>query len=377
MRKVGAANTNAAGEDRARAKRGAARRDEEIAGTAVAGIVLAGTHSWGDCPLERVLPRPLAPVANFPLISHVLSWLSGNGVNRASVCGNSMTQVLRRHLANGHFPGAVPSGMRMDYFHDVAPRGPAGCVRDAGLHAESDTCVAVEGTIVPLIDLADLVETHRRTGASLTVVVSAGHGVKGVRDDSPTPTGLYVFSRRALERVPRAGYQDIKESLIPRLYQCGESVLTYRTSAATPRVTGVDSYLAVNEWAVSRATIDATMPARLSGYKKVGEARVHPEGSIAPTARLIGPVLIGPGSVIEKDVTIVGPTTIGANCRICSGAVICRCAVWDSAIAGAGSYLDRCIVTSHGVVEPESAHRYVVISETQPRFPWLGGRIKR
>jgi hypothetical protein len=34
----------------------------------VEGIVLAGVHQWGDCPLEQAVPRPLVPIGHSPLI---------------------------------------------------------------------------------------------------------------------------------------------------------------------------------------------------------------------------------------------------------------------------------------------------------------------
>ncbi|MEE9293750.1 MAG: NDP-sugar synthase, partial [Phycisphaerae bacterium] len=219
----------------------------------VTSIVLAGTQSWGECPLERVVPRPLAPIINVPLVNHVLSWLGETGITRASICGNSITRLLRNRLGgggNGNGSG-VPQCLKIDYYQDVAPRGPAGCVKDAGSCHRFDACVVVEGTILPTLDLSVVIEAHQRSGASLTVVVYNGKRDRDAGDEVLVPLGIYIFSRRALDYIPVLGYQDIKETLIPRLYQCGESVLTYRTEFPAARVTSVDSYLAVNEWALS------------------------------------------------------------------------------------------------------------------------------
>ena len=44
----------------------------------IKGIVLAGTYQWGDSTFETLLPRPLVPVAQAPLISYTLEWPDGS-----------------------------------------------------------------------------------------------------------------------------------------------------------------------------------------------------------------------------------------------------------------------------------------------------------
>ena len=138
----------------------------------VIGVVLAGTHSWQACALEQALPRPLAPIVNRPLITYVLGWFRDSGVRAVSVCGNSDTKTLCRHLSRDVPHNGVPSDMILDYYEDVSPRGPAGCVRDAGFGSGSELLVAVDGTIVPLADIGAMLAAHRQSGAALTVVVT-------------------------------------------------------------------------------------------------------------------------------------------------------------------------------------------------------------
>jgi lipopolysaccharide/colanic/teichoic acid biosynthesis glycosyltransferase len=56
--------------------------------------------------------------------------------------------------------------------------------------------------------------------------------------------------------------------------------------------------------------------------------QVHPPtAAIAPTARLVGPVIVQHGAVIDAHATIVGPTVIGAGARIGRNATIAQCLV--------------------------------------------------
>ena len=192
----------------------------------VRGIVLAGVHAWNRDVLERVVARPLLPVAARPLIWHVLQWLRGGGVVQASICGNSDTTVLLRRLGDG-----AAWGMSLEYYEDIMPRGPAGCARDASAGCGASAFVVVEGTIMPRVDLAGLLGAHEESKAALTVVVGGSGQRDGCVAGDGQPTGIYVFSPRVLEEVPALGYQDIKEALIPRLYKSGELVATYAAAS--------------------------------------------------------------------------------------------------------------------------------------------------
>lgn len=344
-------------------------REDRVTSTAtprtdVHGVVLAGVHSWGNAPLERGTPRPLIPVADRPLILHTLGWLRDGGVASASVCANSDTGVLRSRLGNGH-----AWGVSLDYYEDVMPRGPAGCTRDAVADSDCSAFVVVDATIIPRIALDEVVAAHRASKAALTIVVTdrnpAGGcestgacpaSVPGCRTNSSgaecsrwlEPVGLYVFSRAALELIPSAGYQDIKEALVPRLHAEGRSVLTYRVDPqATARVTGASSYLAVNKLVLERIS---QQKALRESYRRRGHAVVHDSAKLDPSVRLVGPVLIEPGCVVEAGALIVGPTSLGAGCTVGAGAVVSRSAIWSSCSIGAGAVVDHSVLTDYATV---------------------------
>lgn len=165
---------------------GAGARGE---GQAVRAIVLAGVHTWGNCLLERTLCRPLLPIATQPLVGHVLDWLRLEGVAHASICGNSDTANLHKSLGDG-----TAARMALEYFEDVTPRGPAGCLRDASHGAGAWAYVVVEGTILPRVDLARLLDSHNESGAAVTVVTTSPTGEQNGGEWVSAPGGdLRVF----------------------------------------------------------------------------------------------------------------------------------------------------------------------------------------
>jgi mannose-1-phosphate guanylyltransferase len=310
---------------------------EENAAPRAHGIVLAGAYPGGQCALDQLAPRPLLPVAQEPLVTYALRWMAGGGLHEATICANSAARAIRTSLNGSAF------GLRLDYLEDWSPRGAAGCVRDAGVKTDAGTFVVADGTSVPVVDLAELLAGHQASQAAITVVVGADAAGR------LRPSGVYVFARRAFAYIPEDGFQDIKEKLIPRLYKAGEQVSTHMARGVAPRVVNADTYLALNQWVVERASRHREAP---DGFRSFGETVLHDSAWVDPTARLLGPVLLGPGVSVGEGATLVGPVTIGAGTTVGRDAVVSRSVVWSDCVVGDRSFVDRSMLADRAVVEP-------------------------
>jgi NDP-sugar pyrophosphorylase family protein len=311
-------------------------------GRSIQGVVLAGSFPWDDSPLDRLMPRPLLPVAHRPLISYSLRWLRAHGVRDVVVCLNHASRAARGPIADS---GTDLSGL--DFYEDLQPRGPAGCARDAALGTTGEVFLVAEGTAIPFVSLADLLETHRASGALATVVVQQEQAGEG-NTCLARPSGMYVFERRALELVPQKGFQDIKENLIPRLYRAGEHVGAHVVHARSARVLSAGTYLDANHWAVSRLIARADA---LEDYEVSGETVVHRSAQVDPQARLAGPVLIGSESRVAAGATLVGPVVLGSGCSVANEAIVSRTVAWNRCLVGAQAVVDECVLADDASVE--------------------------
>ncbi len=306
----------------------------------VKGLVLAGTYQWGETAFETLLPRPLVPVALAPLISYTLEWLRDGGVLDATICANSAGRAVREHFGDGQ-----DLGMTIGYYEDWSPRGPAGCARDASRQSNAETFIIADGSVVPTVNLEGLLETHAVCQAAVTVLV---HHEPGAERSNVAPGGIYIFDRRVFDQIPATGFQDIKETLIPKLYRAGERIVTHTAYGACPRVLNARTYLAVDHWMVERL---ARRQGSLENHELRGEALVHTSARVDDAARLVGPVLIGPDVTIRAGATVVGPATIGASSTIDEGALVSRSVAWSRCGIGAGAVVDRCLLADEAVVE--------------------------
>jgi NDP-sugar pyrophosphorylase family protein len=322
-------------------------------------IILAGSHHWSGSLFERLAPRPLVPIALAPLISYSLDWLARGGVRRATICANGTTPAIESTL--GDVMGAE---LELDYYKDATPRGAAGCLRDAALRAESDTLVVTDGTAIPTVDFAELLASHRASGAAMTAVVHR----EGAPSGPPTPAGTYVLARRILRHIAETGFQDIKENLIPKLRRAGERVVAHESSRFCPHVFNAQTYLAVNQWMLQRLALEDAGTGRLL---------VHPTACVEPGARLVGPVQLGAGARVQAGATIVGPTSIGPESNVGRNAMVGRSVVWSRCALGDGAMVHGCVVGDDAVIFPGTRLFNAVHAQPQVATGALGVNRRR
>jgi len=333
----------------------------------IEGIILAGTYHWSESAFERLLPRPLLPVAQTPLICYGLRWLRDGGISHATVCANSASRAVRAYLGDGS-----RLSLNLKYLEDWTPRGAAGCLRDAGVKTDAETFVVTDGTAIPAVNLQGLLAAHRSSGAALTIVVHDDAGVGVAAQRLLSPSGIYVVERRVLELIPSTSFQDIKESLIPRLYRDGERVATHAGVGACPRILNAETYLAVNHWMIQSM---AEGSAALAGYRALGGGVLaHPSALVEPGATLVGPVLLGPSVHVRAGATVVGPTALGAHSVVAEGALVARSVAWSHCLVGAGAVVDHSVVADQAEIEPGGQLFSAIQAPTRRRSLGPAGR---
>lgn len=204
-------------------------------------VILAGGLGTRLRPYTTVLPKPLVPVGDKPILEHILRRLSACGVTEVDLCVShlgELIQVYFSQIAN------MPEGLELRWHWEDEPLGTAGAIR---VVPDLDgTFIAMNGDVLTNLDYGALVEHHRRSGAILTVAMHAKRvdidlGVIETEDglitgyrEKPTlhydvSMGIYVYEARALEFLPDGPcpFPD----LVLRLLEAGEKVAAYRTDA--------------------------------------------------------------------------------------------------------------------------------------------------
>jgi NDP-sugar pyrophosphorylase family protein len=311
----------------------------------VAAIVLAGTYQWTGSPFDEIQPRPLLPVALRPLIDYTIEWLDTAGVAQTTICANGSTAAIKNYLDSRD-----QLRLQLDYHADATPRGAAGCIKDAATKTTARTLIVSDGTSIPRVDIAKLLEHHRQTGAAITIVVCPVDGKEG-HSQGLEPTGTYAIDRDVLELVPTTSFHDIKENLIPSAHRAGRHIELFEVPEASPRVLNAASYVAANRWMAERLAV-AARESQTTAADGVTHIDAHATVWIDESATIVGPVVLGRGVRVHGSAVIVGPTVVGAGTVIGPGAALTRSVTLDNCVIGEGAVVDQCLLADHATVSP-------------------------
>src|SRR5260370_1315516 len=87
-------------------------------------IVMAGGQGSRLRPLTLTRPKPMLPVANRPVLAHILEWLRGHGFSDVLMTLHYRAEEIRRAFGDGR-----SFGVRITYRVEEQPLGTAGAGR--------------------------------------------------------------------------------------------------------------------------------------------------------------------------------------------------------------------------------------------------------
>ena len=188
-------------------------------------LLLAGGKAERLGEAAQGLPKPLVPIAGFPLAEYAVGRLVGAGVTRVIVaCRAGQEEAFVNALAG--------LGAEIEAVGEPEPLGRGGGLRLAASRRQEDGAVlALNGDELLDVDFSALLEEHDGSGGAATLVVAqvrspfgvvelqADGRITGFREapllDDWVNTGVYVLGEEALERLPEKG--DHEQSTFPEL----------------------------------------------------------------------------------------------------------------------------------------------------------------
>jgi len=188
-------------------------------------LLLAGGKAERMGEAAQGLPKPLVPVAGFPLAEYTVGRLVAAGVTRVIVaCRAGQEDVFVNALA-GLGAEIVPVGER-------EPLGRGGGLKlAASRRRETGGVLALNGDELLDVDFRALFDEHEGSGAAATIVVSQvrspfgvvdledGGRITGFREAPLLPdwvnSGVYALGDEAIDRLPDKG--DHEQTTFPAL----------------------------------------------------------------------------------------------------------------------------------------------------------------
>jgi NDP-sugar pyrophosphorylase family protein len=229
-------------------------------------VVLAGGKGKRLAPYTTILPKPLMPIGDMPILEILLRQMKRAGIREVVLTVGHLS-----HLLQAFFQDGKSLGMTIRYSLEDHPLGTAGPL--ALVEGLDDTFLVTNGDVLTTLDLADLIRTHRSSGAAATIAthyrqVKVDLGVIQYEDDhnitgyieKPSydffvSMGIYVFEPRVLKYIPVGEYLDFPD-LVLKLIEQGERVKGYPFSGYWQDLGRPDDYeQAIQEFDALRGQI--------------------------------------------------------------------------------------------------------------------------
>ena len=200
-------------------------------------VILAGGKGTRLAPYTTILPKPLMPVGERPIIELIVKQLVRAGFTRIDLCVGHLGHLIRSYLDES---GVTPEGVHLNYVWEEKPLGTAGALHL--IERPEEPFLMMNGDILTTLDYAQLMRFHGAASPSLTiashhqevrlslgVIEGEGGRVTGYVE-KPTlkyevSMGIYVIDPAVIERIPVGPY-DFPDVVLA-LVEAGESVQTY------------------------------------------------------------------------------------------------------------------------------------------------------
>src|SRR5271155_4599495 len=200
-------------------------------------VIMAGGEGTRLRPLTSNQPKPMLPMANRPMMEHVITLLRQHGFEEIVVTVAFMANALRTYFGDGS-----EFGVRRVYAPESPPLGTAGSVRNARDELD-ERFLVLSGDVLTDIDLAQVVDFHDARGGLATLALKAVEnplefGIVITRDDGsierflekPTwgqvfsdtiNTGIYVLEPEIFDFIPDGRPVDFSEEVFPAVLDAG------------------------------------------------------------------------------------------------------------------------------------------------------------
>ena len=206
-------------------------------------VVLAGGLGTRLRPYTTVLPKPLMPVGDRPILDIVVRQLKASGFERITMATGYLAELIEAFFGSGE-----KYGVEIDYFREAEPLGTVGALAMIDGLADGDFLV-MNGDVLTDLDYGALLDLHSQGGDAATIAtrqrdIRIELGVlrfEDPQDDSrltgyyekpkvayEASMGVYCFAPRVLDHIEAGQKLDFPD-LVLKLVGAGETVRGWRS----------------------------------------------------------------------------------------------------------------------------------------------------
>jgi mannose-1-phosphate guanylyltransferase/phosphomannomutase len=318
-------------------------------------VIMAGGEGTRLRPLTSNAPKPMMPIANKPMMEHIVGLLRDHGFDDIVVTLAFLPQAIRTYFGDGS-----EFGVRIQYATEETPLGTAGSVRNA-MDALDERFLVISGDVLTDMDLSALVRFHDERKALATI------GLKRVPDplefgivithedgsverflEKPTwgqvfsdtiNTGVYVLEPEIFEFIAADKPVDFSSDVFPSLLDAGRPTFGHVAEGYWEDVGTLEAYVKVHQ-----DILDHKVGVTIDGFQLADAVWLGEGAEIDPDARVDGPAIIGDYSRVEAGAHLRDYVVLGTNVLVGPDAFLERTVVHDNAYLGPAVRLRGAVV---------------------------------
>ncbi|KYC39773.1 mannose-1-phosphate guanyltransferase [Scytonema hofmannii PCC 7110] len=326
-------------------------------------MILAAGKGTRVRPITYTMPKPMMPIMQKPVMEFLLELLRQHGFDQIMVNVSHLADEIENYFRDGQrfgvqiaysFEGRIVDGTLVG--EAVGSAGGMRKIQDFYPFFD-DTFVVLCGDALIDLDLTAAVKWHREKGAIATIIMKSvpleevsSYGVVVTDEDGRVKafqekpkveealstninTGIYIFEPEIFNYIPSGVEYDIGGQLFPKLVEVGAPFYAIPMDFEWVDIGKVPDY-----WRAVRGVLSGEIKnVQIPGHQVA--PGIYTGMNVAVNwdkVDITGPVYIGGMTRIEDGAKIVGPTMIGPNCWVCSGATVENSVIFDWSRLGPG-----------------------------------------
>jgi mannose-1-phosphate guanylyltransferase / phosphomannomutase len=317
-------------------------------------VIMAGGFGTRLRPLTANTPKPMVPLANRPMMHHIVDLLKRHGLTDLISSLFFFPEAITSYFGDGS-----RFGVTMNYARADADYGTAGSVRNA-TYGSHDRVMVISGDVLTDFDLgeamrfheekkakATIVLTHAKNPLQFGVVITAADGKITRFLEKPTwgevfsdtiNTGIYILEPEVIEMIPYREEYDFGKDLFPLLLRQDAGLYGCIVDGYWRDIGNLNEYQEAHT-DILNGVVKVEISGTAHGPLNVGEGtRYQPE-----TLQVRGHAVIGANSTIGEGVKLYN-TVVGDNCVVGPGAILSNSVIWNDVVIGHSCELSADVV---------------------------------
>ena len=302
---------------------------------------MAGGEGTRLRPLTSNVPKPMMPLANRPMMEHIVDLLKQHGFDEIVV-----TVAFKANHIRNWFGDGSEFGVRMVYATEDTPLGTAGSVRNA-MDELTERFLVISGDVLTDLDLTKIVEAHEAKNAMATIGLirvdnPLEFGIVITKDDGSIErflekpgwgqvfsdtinTGIFVLEPEIFDYIEPDVPVDFSSEVFPALLRDEKRLFGAIGEGYWEDVGTLESYVSAH-----KDILDGRVAARIDGFDRGNSLFIGENVTIDPGATVEAPGVIGDNCRIEAGAHIGPYSVLGANVRVRSDVQTERVVVADN-----------------------------------------------